>query len=120
MTRLETKSAMSNRSGFSYTALAAALVLASPAFAKTHHAAPAATSGATDKIGATAAPSGPPPVPDSPAAGKSTPTPPVLPDMTAYVLMDATTGAILAEAAPHKQLPPASLTKLRTAHLVYQ
>jgi len=116
MTRLETNSAMSNRSGFSYAALAAALVLASPACAKTHHAA----SGATDKIGATAVPSSPPPVPDSPAGDKSTPVPPVLPDMTAYMLMDANTGAVLAEAAPHMQLPPASLTKLMTAHLVYQ
>lgn len=34
--------------------------------------------------------------------------------------MDAKTGAILAQAAPHMQIPPASLTKLMTAHLVYQ
>ena len=40
--------------------------------------------------------------------------------MTAYVLMDAATGAVLAEAAPNLQLPPASLTKLMTAHIVYQ
>jgi D-alanyl-D-alanine carboxypeptidase (penicillin-binding protein 5/6) len=40
--------------------------------------------------------------------------------MTAYVLMDAQTGAILAEAAPNLQVPPASLTKLMTAHIVYQ
>ena len=74
----------------------------------------------TDKDSATAAASGPPPVPDSPAGDKSTPTPPVLPGFTAYVLMDGTTGAILAEAAPTLQLPPASLVKLMTAHLTYQ
>jgi serine-type D-Ala-D-Ala carboxypeptidase (penicillin-binding protein 5/6) len=40
--------------------------------------------------------------------------------MTAYVLMDARTGAIIAEANPHLQVAPASLTKLMTAHIVYQ
>jgi D-alanyl-D-alanine carboxypeptidase (penicillin-binding protein 5/6) len=59
-------------------------------------------------------------VPDAPLADKNTPAPPTLPDMTAYVLMDAQTGAILAEAAPNLQVAPASLTKLMTAHLVYQ
>jgi D-alanyl-D-alanine carboxypeptidase (penicillin-binding protein 5/6) len=107
-------------------ALAAALCATGPALAKTHHhhlaaaASGAPTGGATDKIGATPVPAGPPPVPDSPAGDKSTPVPPTLPDMTSYVLMDASTGAILAEAGPHLQLPPASLTKLMTAHLVYQ
>ncbi len=112
-------------------ALAASLACSAPALAKTHHAHHATgaasssstrtpSGGATDKIGATPVPPGPPPVPDSPAGDKSTPVPPTLPDMTAYVLMDAATGAILAEAAPHAQLPPASLTKLMTAHLVYQ
>jgi D-alanyl-D-alanine carboxypeptidase (penicillin-binding protein 5/6) len=107
--------------------LGAALLVAAPAAAKTHHYGPAHSAAAaitaqaeSDKIGATPAPSGPPPTPDSPTADKSTPPPPILPDMTAYVLMDAKTGAILAEAAPHLQLPPASLTKLMTAHLVYQ
>ncbi len=104
---------MPNFRSASYLALTAALFMAAPLAA-------AAATGDTGKIGATPAPSGPPPVPNSPIAGKSTPTPPVLPDMTAYVLMDATTGAVLAEAAPHLQLPPASLTKLMTAHLVYQ
>jgi len=74
----------------------------------------------TDKDSATAAASGPPPVPDSPAADKSTPTPPTLPGFTAYVLMDGTTGTVLAEAAPSLQLPPASLVKLMTAHITYQ
>jgi len=40
--------------------------------------------------------------------------------VTAYVLMDGTTGAIIAEAAPTLQMPPASLTKLMTAHITYQ
>jgi serine-type D-Ala-D-Ala carboxypeptidase (penicillin-binding protein 5/6) len=117
---------MPNFRATSCLALAAALC-AAPAFAKTHHnhvgsgnaPAPGTTSD-TGKIGATAAPTGPAPVPDSPAGDKSTPVPPTLPDMTAYVLMDAATGAVLAEAAPHQQLPPASLTKLMTAHIVYQ
>ena len=74
----------------------------------------------TDRDTATAAPSGPPPVPDSPIADKNTPAPPTLPEFTAYVLMDVTTGAVLAEAAPTLQLPPASLTKLMTAHIAYQ
>ena len=104
---------MPNFRSASYLALAAALFMAAPIAAT-------AATGDTGKIGATPVPSGPPPVPDSPIADKSTPTPPVLPDITAYVLMDASTGAVLAEAAPHLQLPPASLTKLMTAHLVYQ
>ncbi len=69
---------------------------------------------------ATAMPAGPPPVPDSPTGDKSTPAPPTLPDMTAYVLMDASSGAVLAEAAPDLQVAPASLAKLMTAHLAYQ
>ncbi len=77
-------------------------------------------SGAANDTTATPMPAGPPPTPDSPAGDKSTPVPPTMPDMTAYVLMDATTGAILAEAAPNLSLPPASLTKLMTAHIVYQ
>ena len=117
---------MLKMSGLSRAALAASLAFASPALAKKPHASTAsanesvASSADTGKIGATAAPTGPAPTPDSPAGDKSTPLPPTLPDMTAYVLMDANTGAILAEAAPHLQLPPASLTKLMTAHLVYQ
>jgi len=75
---------------------------------------------ADGKATATPVPPGPPPVPDAPLADKNTPAPPTLPDMTAYVLMDAQTGAILAEAAPNLQVAPASLTKLMTAHIVYQ
>jgi serine-type D-Ala-D-Ala carboxypeptidase (penicillin-binding protein 5/6) len=74
----------------------------------------------TDKDTATATPAGPPPVPDSPAGDKSTPTPPTLPGFTTYVLMDGTTGTVLAEAAPTLQVPPASLVKLMTAHITFQ
>jgi D-alanyl-D-alanine carboxypeptidase (penicillin-binding protein 5/6) len=74
----------------------------------------------TDKDTATAPAAGPPPVPDSPAGDKSTPSPPVLPGFTAYVLIDATTGAVLAEANPTLALPPASLVKLMTAHIAFQ
>ncbi len=74
----------------------------------------------TDKDTATAAASGPAPVPVSPAGDKSTPAPPTLPGFTAYVLMDASTGTVLAEAAPDLQLAPASLVKLMTAHLAFQ
>jgi len=95
--------------------LGAALALPATAYAtNTNMARP------TDRDTATAMPAGPPPVPDSPAGDKSTPTPPILPGFTAYVLMDAKTGAILAEAAPTLQVPPASLSKLMTAHLAYQ
>ncbi|OYV45266.1 MAG: peptidase M15 [Acidocella sp. 20-57-95] len=89
---------------------------------KTHHAGAAAakTSDDPEKATATPMPTGPVPVPDSPIADKNTPAPPTLPDMTAYVLMDATTGAILAEAAPNLQVAPASLTKLMTAHIAFQ
>jgi D-alanyl-D-alanine carboxypeptidase (penicillin-binding protein 5/6) len=80
----------------------------------------AAGGGAVNDMTATAKPTGPPPVPDSPSGDKNTPVPPTLPDMTAYVLMDASTGAVLAEAAPDLQVAPASLVKLMTAHIAYQ
>jgi D-alanyl-D-alanine carboxypeptidase (penicillin-binding protein 5/6) len=78
------------------------------------------TLAAKDGLIVTAGPSGPPPVPDSPAGDAATPAPPTLPAVTSYVLMDGTTGAVLAEAAPNLQVPPASLVKLMTAHVVYQ
>lgn len=102
---------------------------ASPVTAKTHNSATHTPGGGAahtqggasdDKGTATAMPSGPPPTPDSPTADKSTPPPPTLPDMTAFVLMDANTGDILGEAAPELQVAPASLTKLMTAHITYQ
>ena len=108
---------MLKMSGLSRVALAASLAFASPTLAK---AASNTDLSDTGKIGATPLPTGPAPIPDSPTGDKSTPAPPVLPDITAYVLMDAQTGAVLAEAAPHLEIPPASLTKLMTAHLVYQ
>jgi D-alanyl-D-alanine carboxypeptidase (penicillin-binding protein 5/6) len=100
----------------------ASLGLALPAFAgKPHHAAGATAplANASGNDTATAA-SGPPPAPDSPAGDKNTPTPPVLPGMSSYVLMDAASGTVLAEAAPQLPVAPASLTKLMTAHLTYQ
>jgi serine-type D-Ala-D-Ala carboxypeptidase (penicillin-binding protein 5/6) len=107
--------------GISLLVLAAAVTCTPPAFAKPrHHSATAATPGSPALDTATPLPSGPPPTPTSPAGDKNTPAPPILPEMTAYVLMDASTGAILAEAAPDLQLPPASLTKLMTAHIAYQ
>jgi D-alanyl-D-alanine carboxypeptidase (penicillin-binding protein 5/6) len=69
---------------------------------------------------ATASPNGPAPVPDSPAGDAKTPAPPTLPGMTSYILVDAATGAVLAEAAPDLPVAPASLTKLMTAHIAYQ
>jgi D-alanyl-D-alanine carboxypeptidase (penicillin-binding protein 5/6) len=102
--------------------LLAAALAAAPALAAKPHSPVFKDSAekADGKSTATPVPPGPPPVPDAPLADKNTPAPPTLPDMTAYVLMDAQTGAILAEAAPNLQVAPASLTKLMTAHLVYQ
>jgi len=96
------------------------LAVAFAAAALPAHASKPALANAAGKDTATAAPAGPPPAPDSPIGDKNTPTPPVLPNMTAYVLMDAASGAVLAEAAPNLQVAPASLTKLMTAHLTYQ
>ena len=45
------------------------------------------------------------------------PTPPSLPDSTAYVLMDAASGKILAEKNMDQKLAPASLTKLMTIYI---
>lgn len=113
---LESKPLMIKLSGLSCATLATVLALAAPAMAASH----GTNGGDTGKIGATPMPTGPAPTPSSPAGDKNTPTPPTLPDVLSYVLLDAKTGAILAEAAPNLELPPASLTKLMTAHLVYQ
>ena len=99
----------------SLIAVAAAVALAAPAVAH-----PLTLPSNFSMTGKTPPPSGPAPVPDSPIADPNTPTPPVLSDVTSYVLMDARTGAIIAEAAPDLQVAPASLTKLMTAHIVYQ
>jgi len=48
------------------------------------------------------------------------PPPPALSDEAAYVLMDARTGAILAEKAATLRWAPASLAKLMAAYLTYQ
>ena len=45
------------------------------------------------------------------------PTPPSLPDTSSYVLMDATSGKILAQKNMDQKLPPASLTKLMTIYI---
>ncbi len=75
--------------------------------AKAHQAAPAAP-----------VPAGPPPV--APLALPGMPPPPALADEASYVLMDATTGTIIAAKAPDLRWPPASLAKLMTAYLIYQ
>ncbi len=64
------------------------------------------------------APAGPPPT--APLAVPGVPAPPVLGDIASYVLMDATTGAIIAEKSDSELWPPASLTKLMTAYLTYK
>ncbi|MHA7840954.1 MAG: D-alanyl-D-alanine carboxypeptidase family protein [Gammaproteobacteria bacterium] len=48
-----------------------------------------------------------------------TPTPPSL-DASAYILVDAHSGAILAEKNADKRLPPASLTKIMTMYVTSQ
>jgi serine-type D-Ala-D-Ala carboxypeptidase (penicillin-binding protein 5/6) len=97
----------------SLLAIAAAVAFTAPAVAQT-------LPSNFSMTGKTPLPSGPAPVPVSLIADPNTPTPPVLADMSSYVLMDARTGAIIAEANPDLQVAPASLTKLMTAHIVYQ
>ncbi|MDE2582231.1 MAG: D-alanyl-D-alanine carboxypeptidase [Rhodospirillales bacterium] len=65
-----------------------------------------------------AAPSGPPAV--APLAVADMPPPPALADQASYVLMDAATGAIIAEKVPDLHWPPASLAKLMAVYLTYQ
>ena len=50
-------------------------------------------------------------------ADEAIPAPPQI-EATAYFLMDAATGAVLAEHNADEQLPPASLTKMMTAYVV--
>jgi len=70
------------------------------------------------KAATPAVPAGPPPT--APLAVPGMAAPPELPAQAAYVLMDAKTGAVIAEKASSLEWPPASLTKLMTAYLVYQ
>lgn len=56
----------------------------------------------------------------APLAVPGMPSPPKLRDVASYVLMDAKTGAIIAQKAPTLPRAPASLTKLMTAYLTYQ
>lgn len=48
------------------------------------------------------------------------PPPPTLPSVTSYVLMDFSSGQILAQSNDRMHMAPASLTKLMTAYLTYQ
>jgi len=52
----------------------------------------------------------------APAANVLIPSPPQL-SAKAWVLMDATTGQVIAEEGSHEHLPPASLTKLMTVYV---
>ena len=45
------------------------------------------------------------------------PTPPEL-NLSSYILMDATTGKILAESNSNSQIEPASMTKVMTGYIV--
>lgn len=55
----------------------------------------------------------------TPAAAALTPTPPQL-QAAAYILMDARTGAVLAESRADEPFEPASLTKIMTTYMVFQ
>lgn len=57
------------------------------------------------------------PVPTQPQQPTFTPGAPSL-DATGYILMDASSGKILAEKNSDKRMPPASLTKLMTMYIV--
>ncbi len=78
-----------------------------PATAHLHPAAPAVP-----------VPAGPSPI--APLALPGMPPPPALADEASYVLMDATTGTVIAAKAPDLRWPPASLAKLMAAYLIYQ
>lgn len=57
------------------------------------------------------------PIPTQPQQPSFTPSAPNL-DATGYILMDATSGKILAEKNSHNRLPPASLTKLMSMYII--
>ena len=60
------------------------------------------------------------PAPEAPLATAGTPPAPELADESSYILMDASTGAVIAQKAPDLHWPPASLAKLMVAYLTYQ
>ena len=57
------------------------------------------------------------PIPTQPQMPVFTPSAPNL-NAAAYLLMDATSGKILAQKDADKQLPPASLTKLMSLYII--
>lgn len=100
-----------------FPAAIVALTAAAPAHAALHkHGGRVAH--APKPANAAAIPPGPPPT--APLAIAGVPAPPELPAQASYVLMDAKTGAVIAEKNPVLPWPPASLTKLMTAYLTYQ
>lgn len=60
----------------------------------------------------------PPPPPTGAAAALAIPAPPAVPT-SAYVLIDYSTGRVLAGQRAHEQMEPASITKLMTGYLVF-
>jgi D-alanyl-D-alanine carboxypeptidase (penicillin-binding protein 5/6) len=96
----------------------AIIALTAPTWAATtHHHATLAHHG-KKSTPAPVTPTGP--APTAPLATAGMAAPPALSDQAAYVLMDATTGAVIAEKASSTSWPPASLTKLMTAYVTYQ
>ena len=67
---------------------------------------------------AVATPTATPAIPQSRQPVITPPAPQI--DAKGFVLMDANTGAIIAEKNMHKQMPPASLTKLMTLYVASQ
>ena len=57
------------------------------------------------------------PIPTQPQQPLYTPSPPTI-DASSYILMDATTGKVLAKKDEHLKLPPASLTKLMSLYIM--
>lgn len=95
-------------------------LLALPALAATPHHGRAHFKGKPAYHGKTSAPAPAGPPPTAPLAVAGMAAPPLLPAQAAYVLMDAQTGAVIAEKSSSVAWPPASLTKLMTAYLTYQ
>ncbi len=83
------------------------------------HSSKAAKAPAAEGQARTAPPTTAAPAPRSPTGGTPTPKPPEV-AAKAYVLMDYTSGRILAESNADQRLEPASLTKIMTAHVVFR